>query len=82
MGDVMSPEQLEEYGPDDDFDDDGQEDAQEWQEGQCDQCSGPPRMMDEQAATLASAIVPVCACWMGHGAAPEHCKCGPERVSA
>lgn len=82
----MSPEQAEEYGPSDDWHDpdgdDELEDAEEWQEGQCDNCSGPPRSMDEQKAALASSIIPVCACWIGQGAAPANCQCGPEKESA
>ena len=76
----MSPEQLEESAYEDDFDD--VEEAEEWQEGQCDNCSGPPRGQDEQRAALASAIVPVCACWIGQGAAPEDCTCGPTEETA
>lgn len=78
----MSPEQAEEYGPDE-YDDDVQDDeyddvqdAEEWQEGQCDNCPGPPKTQAEQAAVLASAIVPACACWIGQGASPENCVCG------
>lgn len=74
----MSPEQAEEYGPDDEYDDDHQEDAPEWQAGECDMCAGPPKTQAEQAAVMASSVIPVCACWMGQGAAPADCLCGPE----
>jgi hypothetical protein len=52
------------------------EDAEEWQEGQCDGCSGSTPEELEQAASGRS-IMPVCACAIGQGADSEHCRCGP-----
>lgn len=81
----MSPEQFEEYGPDDDdgYDyPDAVDIAEEWQPGQCDNCSGPPATDAERRAVLASSIVPVCACWTGQGASPDACMCGPEQPEA
>lgn len=71
----MSPEQLEEYGPEDDEDE--LEDAPEWQTGECDMCPGDSGQA-ERAAQMASAIVPVCACAIGQGADAGDCLCGPE----
>lgn len=65
----------------DDYDDEYGEPAEDWTEGTCDRCSGPPTESREGRATMASAIVPVCACFMGQGATPEDCVCGPEQTS-
>lgn len=49
-------------------------DAQEWQQGQCDRCSGG----DEQGVTATGPLGPLyCACHIGQGADPENCQCGP-----
>lgn len=74
----MSPEQLEEYGPyDDDGEyDGGQEAAEEWAEGQCDNCTGSTAE-DLQRASEGPGIIPVCACAIGQGAPPDACVCGP-----
>lgn len=76
----MSPEQLEEYGPYDEHEDEMAvgdfDESEEWQEGQCDNCPGDSGQA-ERAAQMASAIVPVCACAIGQGAPPEECQCGP-----
>lgn len=71
-------EAYDEFADDGLDDEDVQAEAPEWQPGECDMCAGPPRSMAEQQAVLASAIVPACACWMGRGAAPGNCYCGPE----
>jgi hypothetical protein len=63
----------------DEFADDGldDDDAPEWQPGECDMCVGASGQA-ELAAQMASAIVPVCACLMGQGAPLGECMCGPE----
>jgi hypothetical protein len=71
---------MEEYGPGDDWhdpDEDAVDIAEEWQPGQCDNCTGPPTTDAEKRAQLASALVPVCACWIGQGAPLDACVCGP-----
>lgn len=78
---------LSEYydGPDDDGDDDQDdvyEDAEEWSEGQCDNCTGKAPA-DGEEITLSRSfpnapITPVCACAIGQGASPENCVCGQQ----
>ncbi|MDH6125953.1 hypothetical protein [Kitasatospora sp. GP82] len=54
----------------DDLDDEF-EDAEEWQEGECDHCFG--------GEPTPSPFGPIyCACEIGQGAQPENCVCGPE----
>lgn len=74
----MSPEQLEECGP---YDDDGEYDggqaaAEDWAEGQCDNCAGSTAE-DLKRANYGNGVTPVCACAMGIGATPDACVCGP-----
>lgn len=59
----------------DDQDDNEVEDAEEWQPGECDRCSGG----DENGVTSTGALGPLyCACRIGQGAEPQDCACGPE----
>jgi hypothetical protein len=47
------------------------EDGEEWQPGQCCNCSGyVPEPNDPP-------LTPACACAIGQGASPEDCVCGP-----
>lgn len=56
-----------------DDDQDDTEDAQEWREGECDNCSGG----DENGVTATGPLGPLyCACRIGQGD-PDNCKCGP-----
>lgn len=59
-----------------DADDDGYyEAAEEWQPGECDNCSGG----DENGITATGPLGPLyCACHIGQGAAAENCVCGAE----
>ncbi|MGW2251369.1 hypothetical protein ACWCXH_14310 [Kitasatospora sp. NPDC001660] len=58
---------------DDDFDE--YEDDGEWQPGECDHCSGG----DENGVTATGPLGSLyCACFIGQGAGPEGCVCGPE----
>lgn len=73
----MSPEQLEEHGP---YDDDGEYDggqdaAEEWAEGQCDNCTGSTP--EEVAHAVNGGFITVCACAIGQGAPAGACVCGP-----
>lgn len=55
-------------------DEDDLEDAEEWQEGECDNCYGG----DEEGVTATGPLGPLyCACFIGQGADPEGCRCGP-----
>lgn len=50
----------------------------EWQEGECDHCSGG----DAQGVTATGPLGPLyCACKIGQGASPEDCECGPEEAA-
>jgi hypothetical protein len=51
-------------------DEDDQEDAEEWQPGECDNCYG-------ETVTNRPAGWTACACIIGQGADPEDCRCGP-----
>ncbi|MEU5596652.1 hypothetical protein [Streptomyces sp. NPDC020298] len=62
------------YDEDDLVDDD---DGEEWQEGQCDMCTGSTPE-DLKRASEPGALIPVCACAIGQGAPPDECRCGPE----
>ena len=60
------------YDEDDLYDD--PEDAEEWQPGECDNCSGG----DENGVTATGPLGPLfCACFIGQGADEEDCRCGP-----
>lgn len=61
--------EVEDY---DDFEDEEFEDAEEWQPhtGRCDHCAMAPGEVIEPLGLC-------CACWLGQGADPEHCGCGP-----
>ncbi|MFJ6530869.1 hypothetical protein ACIQMZ_37185 [Streptomyces longwoodensis] len=67
----------EDYYAPEEYDDDDQEDAQEWREGQCDNCSGG----DAAGVTAEGPLGPLyCACKIGQGAEdPNDCTCGPEK---
>lgn len=71
--------QPDEYGPDE-YDDEYEYDpvdvAEEWTEGQCDNCTGSTAE-DLARAAASSGITPVCACAIGQGAPAEECECGP-----
>lgn len=55
----------------DDYDEEF-EDSEEWQPGQCCNCSGyVPGPADPF-------LTPACACAISQGADPENCVCGPE----
>lgn len=63
---------------DDDFDEEG-DSAEEWQEGDCDNCDGG----DENGVTATGPLGPLyCACFIGQGADAEDCRCGPPAVTA
>jgi len=67
------------YDPHDDpYDGDEDEyyqDHEDWQEGQCDNCTGG----DEDGVTADSPLGPIyCACRIGQGAPAHECTCGPE----
>lgn len=50
------------------------EDAEEWQEGECDHCFGG----DENGVTATGPLGDLyCACAIGQGASPDECRCGP-----
>lgn len=59
----------------DEWADGGQEAAEEWAAGQCDNCTGSTAEELQRAAE--GGIIPVCACAIGQGAAAEACVCGP-----
>lgn len=80
----MHPEQFEEYGPDEgpgdewhdpDAVDDDQAEAEEWTEGQCDNCTGSTPA-EVAAAAKSRVMIPVCACAIGQGAPADACVCG------
>jgi hypothetical protein len=54
------------------YDEDDILDADEWREGDCDNCSGFVPDPDDPPMT------PACACKIGQGAAAEDCRCGSE----
>jgi hypothetical protein len=66
------------YDPyyDDPYESPDYDDAEEWQEGQCDNCTGSTAAELEAAAT-GNTITPVCACAIGQGATADACVCGP-----
>lgn len=70
---------MEEAGPDyldhDDYADDDQAEAEEWQPGECDNCSGG----DANGVTAVGPLGPLyCACRIGQGAEDAtECRCGP-----
>jgi hypothetical protein len=65
---------YEETYVDDDFDDE-LEDAEEWREGECDNCSGG----DENGVTATGPLGDLyCACRIGQGAPEDECRCGDE----
>lgn len=49
----------------------------EWQPGECDNCT-----MSPGETTGHSPISVCCACSIGQGAPPDECRCGPKAVSA
>jgi hypothetical protein len=58
----------------DDFDEEEDDTAQEWQPGECDNCYGG----DENGITATGPLGPLhCACRIGQGADEEGCRCGP-----
>lgn len=59
----------------DDYEDDEDEPgSEEWQPGECDNCSGG----DENGVTATGPLGPVyCACFIGQGADEDECRCGP-----
>ena len=60
-------------------DEDDQEDAEEWREGECDNCYGG----DEEGITATGPLGTLyCACRIGQGADPEDCHCGPPNDEA
>ena len=60
------------------LDQDDVEDAEEWQEGECDMCFGG----DENGVTATGPLGPLyCACAIGQGADEENCRRGPEEES-
>lgn len=74
------PTPEDDYQGYDDYEDrpwaDEPEDAEEWQEGTCCQCSGSTPE-DLQRAAQPGALIPVCACATGQGAPADECVCGP-----
>lgn len=68
----MSIEQMDDYG-------DGYDWEEDWQPGQCDNCTGSTAEELERAAKPGAliSIFPVCACATGQGAPADACVCGP-----
>ncbi|MEV7600018.1 hypothetical protein AB0O91_21820 [Kitasatospora sp. NPDC089797] len=61
------------YEDDDGFDE--YQDDGEWRPGECDHCSGG----DGNGVTANGPLGTLyCACFIGQGAVPEDCVCGPE----
>lgn len=49
-------------------------DTSEWQPGECDNCTGG----DNLGITATGPLGPLyCACFIGQGADPDECRCGP-----
>ena len=65
---------YEETVAEDDYLNEDVVDAEEWQEGECDNCYGG----DENGVTATGPLGPLyCACFIGQGADAENCRCGP-----
>lgn len=66
---------YEETYLDDEADYGDDQDAEEWQPGECDMCFGG----DENGVTATGPLGPLyCACFIGQGAPADECRCGPE----
>ena len=61
------------------YDYEPEDDTEDWQPGQCDNCSGG----DEEGVTATGPLGNLyCACRIGQGADPEDCHCGPPNDEA
>ncbi|MFD5436621.1 hypothetical protein ACFWJ4_31285 [Kitasatospora sp. NPDC127067] len=56
---------------DHDYDEYDPEESEDWQPGECDHCTGGEPIESPLGLLY-------CACWIGQGADPENCVCGPD----